>query len=69
MIKKLVGGVISKDLKSSHQTGQTFHKSYNKGIYAVSFVFFTYVLALAKQRQPFFSLKPLEDVINCDVIA
>ena len=33
--RKLVGGgggVISKDLKSSHQTAQIFHKSYNNDI-------------------------------------
>ena len=31
--KKLVGSVISKlDMKSSHQTGKTFHKSYNNDI-------------------------------------
>ena len=49
--KKMVGGrgVISKDLKSSHQTGETFHKSYITMVYSFFCVcFFIVVVALAR---------------------
>ena len=62
-----VRDVIIKDLKSSHQTGKTFHKSYKNDIQYP--LFFIFVLALARpQCKPFFFLKSLDDVINCDVI-
>ena len=54
MTKYLEGGVKMKNLKSSFwDLGKHFTR---KDIFLCVF------------RQPFFSLKPLDDVINCDVI-
>ena len=67
MMKKLVaeGGVINKVLKSSSNWANISQELQQS--YTISFVFFIFVLALARQWKPFFSLKPLDDVINCGV--
>ena len=73
--KKMVGGCEmcnSKDLKSSHQTGQTFHKSCNNDIkFPLMLVFFYIRTSCSSETAPtifLFKLRPLDDVINCNVI-
>lgn len=55
--------IIIKGLKSSHETGKMFHKSYSNNIQFPLWFSYSF-LALAQKRRPLSSLKLLFDIIK-----